>query len=599
MSNAESSSKEKRGTAKRTMHYYWQELVKYKWYTLGCFIVTPVVVFVRAVLGTVIFADLIDKVSQGLSANEIISVAAWEIILYLVTFIVSKLILEELRLYWCWKMELLVIRDLANTCFQVVSEQSMQFHNNRFSGSLVSQVTKFAWAFERLADVVIWDIWPVICYLLMVVGILAPQVPLYAVGMIVLVVLYTTIAGISFKKISKLNDLEAASETRMTGQLADSITNIISVKSYAHEPHEYRRFSKYTDEYFDTSTDFMNGVINRDISFGVVQVAITALILIFLVYGRDWLGISIATLILIVNYTQSIMGELWTFNSMFKNINRVFGDAHEMTVILDMPDDVVDEPGAKPLALKEASVEFKKVSFRHADAKDAIFEDFNLKVQPGERIGLVGISGSGKTTLTKLLMRFADVNTGEIDISGQNIKFITQESLRDTIAYVPQETSLFHRSIAENISYGKLDASAEEIKWAAEQANAHEFIDKLPDGYETLVGERGVKLSGGQRQRVAIARAILKDAPILVLDEATSALDSESEALIQGALEKLMRGRTSIVIAHRLSTVASLDRIVVLEDGKIVEQGKHEELLKNPNGVYRHLWDRQSGAFME
>ena len=212
---------------------------------------------------------------------------------------------------------------------------------------------------------------------------------------------------------------------------------------------------------------------------------------------------------------------------------------------------------------------------------------------------MVGISGSGKTTLTKLLLRFADVQAGEILIDGQNIKDVRQVSLRENIAYVPQETALFHRSIADNIAYAHPDAPRDEIERAAKLANAHDFVKDLPDGYETLVGERGIRLSGGQRQRVAIARAILKDAPILVLDEATSALDSESEALIQDALEKLMKGRTSIVVAHRLSTVASMDRIVVLDDGKIIEQGTHEELLKKKNGAYHKLWSRQSGAFLD
>ena len=343
----------------------------------------------------------------------------------------------------------------------------------------------------------------------------------------------------------------------------------------------------------------MHATIGRDIKFNGVQIGITAMILVFLVFGREWLGISIATLVLIVNYAQTIQGELWNINSIFKNINRVFGDAHEMTLILDMVDDVVDMPGADKLVMIQAEVNFDHISFKHKDAKEPIFQDFSLKVKPGERIGLVGVSGSGKTTLTKLLLRFADVDEGQITISDQNIKDVTQRSLRENIAYVPQETSLFHRSIAENIAYGKLDATPEEIQHAAELANAHEFIKDLPDGYDTLVGERGIKLSGGQRQRIAIARAILKDAPILVLDEATSALDSESEALIQDALNTLMQGRTSIVIAHRLSTVASLDRIVVLEDGKIVEQGTHHQLLGKSHGVYNHLWSRQSGAFME
>ena len=227
-----------------------------------------------------------------------------------------------------------------------------------------------------------------------------------------------------------------------------------------------------------------------------------------------------------------------------------------------------------------------------------MFFDFDLKIPAGKTVGLVGVSGSGKTTLTKLLLRFADVMGGAIYIDGQDIRDVTQQSLREAIAYVPQESSLFHRSVFENIAYGKPGASEEEVIHAAKLANADEFIRELPEGYETLVGERGVKLSGGQRQRIAIARAILKDAPILVLDEATSALDSESEALIQGALSNLMKGRTSIVVAHRLSTIAGLDEIVVLKDGVIVEKGSHQELLVK-NGEYSKLWSRQSGAFLQ
>ena len=401
------------------------------------------------------------------------------------------------------------------------------------------------------------------------------------------------------KKITTLNQAEAEAEAKQTGQLADSITNIISVKSYAKEAYERRRYANFSRRVLNVSDELKIATIKRDIMFNCVQIGITAMILVFLLTGREWLGISVATLVLIVNYAQTIQGELWNINSILKNLNRVFGDAHEMTIILDTVDDVVDAPDAKDLVLREAAVKFENISFKHADAKEEIFHDFNLNVAPGERIGLVGVSGSGKTTLTKLLLRFADVNAGKITISNQDIKEITQKTLRENIAYVPQETSLFHRTIAENIAYGRPEATMEEIVWAAKQANADEFIRDLPEGYETLVGERGIKLSGGQRQRIAIARAILKDAPILVLDEATSALDSESEALIQGALERLMKGRTSVVIAHRLSTVAGLDRIVVMADGKIVEQGKHNVLLENPEGVYHHLWDRQSGAFVD
>lgn len=592
-------NEEKVKTTGRTMHYYWQEVKKYKWYSLGMIISTPIVVFIRAILAPLIFADLIEKASLGLPAEELLGMAAVEIIGFFVLYVLNKVVLEELRLYWCWKMEVLAMYDLAVSCFTVVNDQSMQFHNDRFSGSLVSQTNKFVWAFERLVDTVIWDLWPTLVYILMVIVVLAPQVPWFAAGIVGFVALYALVSGLSFKKIAHLSDNAASAETKQTGQLADSISNIISVKSYAHEAHERHRYADFSRATLDANYKQMHATIKRDLQFNGVQIGITALILTFLVFGREWLGISIATLVLIVNYAQTIQGELWNINSIFKNINRVFGDAHEMTMILDMVDDVVDAPDAKVLDLQEAAVKFDHIDFKHKDAKEAIFKDFTLEVKPGERIGLVGVSGSGKTTLTKLLLRFADVSAGQITISGQDIRKITQQSLRENIAYVPQETSLFHRSIAENIAYGKLDATQDEIEHAAKLANAHEFIKDLPEGYNTLVGERGIKLSGGQRQRIAIARAILKDAPILVLDEATSALDSESEALIQDALNTLMQGRTSIVIAHRLSTVASLDRIVVLEDGKIVEQGTHHQLLGRSHGVYNHLWSRQSGAFME
>lgn len=581
------------------MYYYWREITKYKWYALGCLLVTPAVVFIRAILAPLIFADLIEKISQGLPFEQLLATALGEVIIFLVLFAVNKLVLEELRLYWCWRMELLAMYDLSELCFDTISAQSMQFHSDRFSGSLVSQTSRFVGSFERLFDVFLWELYPSTIYIIMVVIVLAPQVPWFAIGLVLFVALYVLIAGLSFKRIGRLNEAEAEASNKQTGQLADSISNIISVKSYAKELHEKRRYTGFAEKTLDAGSDLMRATINRDIKFSSIQICITALILFFLLIGQSWLGISIATLILIVNYTQTVQGELWSVTSIFKNINRVFGDAHEMTLILDLTDDVVDAPDAVELVLKEPRVDFKDITFQHADAKAPIFEHFDLSIHPGERVGLVGVSGSGKTTLTKLLLRFADVNDGAILVSDQDIRKITQSSLRENVAYVPQETALFHRSISENIAYGKPDATPEEIQRAAKLANAHDFIMDLPEGYDTLVGERGIKLSGGQRQRIAIARAILKDAPILVLDEATSALDSESEALIQDALNKLMAGRTSIVIAHRLSTVANLDRIVVLENGKIVEQGKHHDLLEKPDGVYHHLWSRQSGAFME
>ena len=592
------SSKSKKILARRTLHYFWSAQWKHKGLTLGTFISTPLVALWREVFSVYILADIVTKITENPSMDFILNNLVPEAILFIVLRIIFSNILGELRIYWHWKMEIYAIYNLSNLCFDAISAQSMQFHNNRFSGSLVSQANKFTSAYERFMDVLVWDILPMAVSLISSLIILFVQIPIFATGLTFFILAYGLVSFLAFKKIIPLNAKMASTENRRTGQLADSITNIVSVKSYAREKYEHSRFKKFSTKVADATSDLLIAELKRNIGFDFVYMGIFIIILIFLIFGQPIFGVPIGALILAYQYTVNITDRLWSFNNIFKNMNRVFGDAKEMTEILDMEDDVIDLSDAKPLVVKDAEISFNHINFKHADAKDAIFEDFSLDIKPGERIGLVGVSGSGKTTLTKLLLRFADVNQGTITIDGQDIKHATQQSLRENIAYVPQETSLFHRSTAENIAYAKPDAKQTEIERAAKLANADEFIKNLPDGYETLVGERGIKLSGGQRQRIAIARAILKDAPILVLDEATSALDSESEALIQGALVELMKNRTSIVIAHRLSTVASLDRIIVLENGKIVEQGTHRELLIK-NGAYAKLWSRQSGGFLE
>jgi ATP-binding cassette subfamily B protein len=304
-------------------------------------------------------------------------------------------------------------------------------------------------------------------------------------------------------------------------------------------------------------------------------------------------------LYILISYTQNITNQLWQFSRLIRNVNRSLGDSVEMAEILNIEPTVKDKDQPEKSRIIRGEVVFKDIVFAYPENQDQpLFNDLNLKIKPGEKVGLVGPSGSGKTTITQLLLRFIDVESGAILIDGQNIANIRQTDLRSHIAYVSQEPILFHRTLAENISYGDQTANQKVVEGVAKMANAHSFIIQLPLKYNTLVGERGVKLSGGQRQRIAIARAMLKNAPILVLDEATSALDSESEALIQDALWKLMEGRTAIVIAHRLSTIQKMDRIIVLDDGKVVEQGSHKELLAK-NGTYAKLWARQSGGFME
>ena len=496
-----------------------------------------------------------------------------------------------------WSLDAKGGEYLAKLCFNAVINQSMTFHNDKFSGSLTSAANKLPNAFINLKSGFVWDIYPLLLtmiYSIIVAGVVCLP---FALILLVYVVVYMTVAISIYYRTRYIDEALADAENKRTGQLADSITNMVSVKSYARELFEDVRFEKANRRVTRATFNAAKLSFWRNLSMNIVNIITFAGLLVLIVMSHNLFGISIASMVFLYSLSNSLLSNVWNINHILRNINRSFGDAKEMVEILDM-DRIVDDKTDKPLKIVDAEIDFSHMTFKHKNKQDDLFSDFNFKVPVGKSIGLVGVSGSGKSTLAKLLLRFADVNGGGIFIDGQDIRDVTQKSLRGAIAYVPQDSSLFHRSIFENIAYGRLDATDEEVYEAARLAHADEFIEKLPDGYDTMVGERGVKLSGGQRQWIAIARAILKDAPILVLDEATSALDSESEALIQKALVNLMKGRTSIVVAHRLSTIAGLDKIVVLREGEIVEQGTHKELLAK-KGDYAKLWSRQSGAFLD
>jgi ATP-binding cassette subfamily B protein len=398
--------------------------------------------------------------------------------------------------------------------------------------------------------------------------------------------------------MAERNTLEAQASTRMNGQLADSITNVMAIKSHGMEAYELESASGYAEKWRQRSLSTMRGFLGVSTVYATMTAAIQVVALIAAIWASEQNLISIGIVYLSISYTLTVARQLWEMNNIMRNYNRIIGDASDMVEILNLPYQLENE-GDTALVASGGVIDFSSVGFKH-DATDhaRLFDDFDLHIPAGQKVGLVGHSGSGKSSLTRILLRFSDIDSGTIAIDGQDIKAVTQQSLRQAIAYVPQEPLLFHRSLKENISYGNPSATDEQIVDAARRAHAMEFIEKLPEGFNTLVGERGVKLSGGQRQRIAIARAILKNAPILVLDEATSALDSESEKLIQASLSELMEGRTSIVIAHRLSTIAKLDRIIVLENGSIVDDGTHSELLKH-KGTYAKLWSHQTGGFID
>lgn len=521
------------------------------------------------------------------------------ILIYSGLLLFGEVIVWRLALYFCWTFEIAGMHDLYQRIFSKLARESASFHANRFGGSLVSQSTKMIGSYERFWDMIVWNIVPMVTMTTGAIIVIAwsgfwP----YALVLLLLACTFASVVMISSRFLADVNTKEAQAATRSSGYLADMITNVMTVKSFGREQYEEAAAANVSKNWHTNSTTLKWGVLKATSVYAVFMAGINIAALLFAVSLASSGHVAVGTVYLLFIYTLNVARQLWEINNIVRTYNRIIGDGSDMSQILRQPFSITDRSDVA-LRADAGKIVFASVAFTHDDGDgEQVFHDFNLTINPGERIGVVGHSGSGKTTLARILLRFSDIQHGSILIDNQNIAEITSQSLHEAIAYVAQEPLLFHRSLLENISYGKPGASREQIIDAARKAHALEFIEKLPGGFETLVGERGVKLSGGQRQRIAIARAILKDAPILVLDEATSALDSESEKLIQASLTELMKQRTSIVIAHRLSTIQKMDRIIVLENGTIVEDGSHAELLQK-KGTYAKLWSHQSGGFIE
>lgn len=471
------------------------------------------------------------------------------------------------------------------------------FHEN-FAGSLTKRVLGYARRFEDVFDTCAMSITGNVVPVTFACVVLWRFSPWLMVALLAMLAITFVIVRPLVRRRHALVQIREDASTALAGHVADSITNAETVRAFAREPEEATIHAKNVRDFTAKmlrSWDYQNTRI--DIVTSPLYVATNTLGLIAaLALGRGQ-GIGIEPVFLTFSYFATATRVMWEFNRIYRVLETSLTDAAQFTELLLQPPAIVDAKPVEPFEPRDTSVHFDSVRFGYG-ARKPLFDGFDLAIGAGERVGLVGHSGGGKTTLTRLLLRFSDIQGGAITIGGQNIARVAQASLRDMIAVVPQEPAMFHRSITDNIRFGRPSATDAEVRRAAEMAHASEFIEAMPEGYDTLVGERGVKLSGGQRQRIAIARAILKDAPILVLDEATSALDSESEKHIQQALWTLMKGRTAIVIAHRLSTVRRMDRLVVLDGGRIVEQGRHEDLLAT-RGQYAALWEHQSGGFLQ
>lgn len=586
-------------TTRQTIALFWQHITRYKRYFIPLIIGVPISLLIMSFSLPYITSQILQKISSGsYDPNNLWGSFGTLVLLYSSAAIASAIVGWRINIWLIWQLELRVTRDIAQRVFNHLINLDANFHANNFGGSLVSQTNKLTGAYIRLADATIFNLYTLVVSMIATVIILAPRAPQYAIVMVLLSVVYIIGATWFTKPVREANRVEAEAQSRQTGYLADSLTNVMAVKSFGHEAYEQDRFWNVTGRTYRAGVRSMRASLVRETYASIITTGIGIASIIIAITGLKVFGTDIATLFLIVTYTANIGERLWEFQQVLRQYNRALGDASDMVKILQIEPEVKDPAHPEKASISRGKIIIEDMTFAHKENSEPLFSNLNLAIKPGEKIGLVGQSGSGKTTLTKVLLRFADIDSGKIMIDRQDIRHIRQIDLRKHIAYVPQEPLLFHRSLSENIAYGQPDADQKAIQAVAKLAHAHEFIGQLPNGYDTLVGERGVKLSGGQRQRVAIARAMLKNAPILILDEATSALDSESELLIQDALWKLMEGRTAIVIAHRLSTIQKMDRILVMEEGKIIEQGTHKELIRQ-KGRYAELWNHQSGGFLE
>lgn len=584
-----------------TLRYFLHQNLRYKYLFFSTGTLWILGMILQKLIFPLIVAKIVDiliKVSTQHSVDYV-SVFMPYILLLVVAGFIAQIFIDT-GLLMLSKLETKVRPDIQSEAYAHLQARSMLFHANSFSGSLVAQVNRFTAAYVTLTDTFIITVLRLVSSVLIAITIIAFYSPVIALAMLVWTIIFASLNIHLTRRRIHLSKLAAEADSILTAHLADTLSNIATIKSFTHEAIEAQAHDDKSQDRAQKKYRSWVRSVKNDTYLGVLMTILQIGVLVLSVIAIAQNAISIGTLLLIQIYVNQIVSELWGFSGLSRTIEQALSDATEMKKTLSEEIEIKDLAEPSNDQIQNGAIKFDDVSFEHTDSRDheSLFNHFSLTIPSGQKVGLIGKSGSGKTTFTQLIQRFVDIDSGKISIDDIDITHIKQVDLRRNIAYVPQEPLLFHRSIRENIAYGDEHATDEMVKTAAGKAHALEFIEQLPNGFETMVGERGIKLSGGQRQRIAIARAILKSAPILILDEATSALDSESEKLIQESLSDLMKNRTAIVIAHRLSTIQKMDRIIVLDNGSIVEDGTHAALLSK-NGIYTKLWSHQSGNFIK
>jgi ATP-binding cassette subfamily B protein len=573
------------------LSFFWYHIKPYKWLYLVMLLAPLVSSFYPFAYNYAIklFLDTM-ATSPSLSYQAIL----FPIILFMGAQIILELTWRVSNIAE-WRSEPYVRRSILLKSYDYVQHHSYLFFQNNFTGTISSKLKGLLDGYDKFWAEMHHGL--MICILKSIVGLGALSMVNVYLGLFILI-WAAVFVPIMYKLSTRLNELsfmETESRHALIGQISDKITNIISLFSFASRQRELKTLDgQMSHDFIPKQIKTYKCDFKIQIIGAFLYMIMFGFILFYMIHLRVMGLISIGDFAFVFGMALVVAEDIWRATRSLQDFSRAMGDLKSALSVLSVPQENLDATHAQPLVLQSPTIEFKDVSFGY-EGKHTIFKDLNLTLKPGEKIGLVGLSGAGKSSLVNLLLRYFTNDKGEILISNQNINDVTQDSLRENIAVIPQDTLLFHRTLMENIRYGKPDATDEEVIEASKKAHLHGFIMNLPEQYHAYVGERGIKLSGGQRQRIAIARAILKDAPILVLDEATSSLDSHTEKLIQESLNFLIadKRKTVIAIAHRLSTLKHMDRIIVLEAGKIIEEGTHQDLIRNENSIYKKLWELQ------
>ncbi|MFG2713044.1 ABC transporter ATP-binding protein [Streptomyces goshikiensis] len=585
----------RKGPVALALRYYGRELARLRWLTAPAMLLPALGNIGINYLAPLVIAKLVARIAGGSAALTL--GAALPYVLGFAGVLLLSEAAWRVGLHCLNRLDALGIESLYVIGMDELFAKDAAFFHDNFAGSLTKRVLSFASRFEEFVDALAFSVVGRFVPLLFGSVVLWFYEPLLVVALLVMITATGVCVLPLIRRRQALVDRREEAIARVSGHVSDSLMNMDTVRAFAAEEREaveHRSRVARSRELTLRSWDYGNLRIDTVVAPMSVLTNALGLLLAVTIAGT---GHGVEAVVVAFTYYSSATRIMFEFNQIYRRLESSMTEAAQFTELLLTPATVLDPPSPEPAPTRAADVRFEKVTFAHAGS-GPLFEGLDLDVPNGAKIGLVGRSGGGKTTLTRLLLRMTDIDAGRILIGGQDISRLRQRDLRGLMAYVPQDPAMFHRTLRENIAFARPDACDAEIRRAAEAAHVTEFADALPDGLDTMVGERGVKLSGGQRQRVALARAILRDAPILLLDEATSALDSESEILVQEALWGLMEGRTALVVAHRLSTVAHMDRLVVIDHGRIVEQGTHQELLAC-DGAYAKLWQHQSGGFLD